>query len=403
MTTIRPHRSLILPAAVLLSLGLVLGGCGINAQSDAEAASSTEVRTADPVPTDALADFPAAADLTPPDEITGPSTAETVSGVEAVDSDETSQLPATVTDYGSKTVEVDDTSRILALDLYGTLADIVTGLGQGDSLVGRTTSNAGEQYADLPNVTENGHSLNAEAIMELRPTVVLMDSTLGPRAVIGQLRAAGIDVVEFTPDRHMADIDDHIEAVAAALGLPQTGEKLVAQVDAGLDHVEAIIDRMTPEKVDVSAAFLYVRGTANVFFVMGEDSGADELIDALGLGDAAKTANIEGIKPANNEALVALDPDLLLMMSDGLESTGGIDGLLERPGVAGTSAGANERVVDMADSQILSYGPNTPKVLLSLAYAIYAPDEIPTLEMPAAESDPAEGPAQHTATTSADD
>ena len=30
----------------------------------------------------------------------------------------------------------------------------------------------------------------------------------------------------------------------------------------------------------------------------------------------------------------------------------------------------------MADGQILSFGPNTPAVLLSLAQAVYAPDAV---------------------------
>ena len=60
-------------------------------------------------------------------------------------------------------------------------------------------------------------------------------------------------------------------------------------------------------------------------------------------------------------------------MTHGVESTGGLDGFLARPGVAENERGKSRRVVDMNDGQILSYGPNTPAVLLSLARAIYAP------------------------------
>ena len=48
--------------------------------------------------------------------------------------------------------------------------------------------------------------------------------------------------------------------------------------------------------------------------------------------------------------------------------------LVSRPGVEQTTAGKNRRIVDMDDGQILSFGPNTPAVLLSLAKAIYAPE-----------------------------
>ena len=64
-------------------------------------------------------------------------------------------------------------------------------------------------------------------------------------------------------------------------------------------------------------------------------------------------------------------PDLLLMMTHGLESTGGVRGLLDVPGVAETTAGTNSCVVDMSDYQILSYGPQFPATLAALAEAIY--------------------------------
>ncbi|MGG5753882.1 heme/hemin ABC transporter substrate-binding protein [Zafaria sp. Z1313] len=89
--------------------------------------------------------------------------------------------------------------------------------------------------------------------------------------------------------------------------------------------------------------------------------------------DAAGEAGITGTKPANAEALAALDPDVILVMSAGLESTGGLDGLLERPGVAQTTAGQKRRVVDVPDGQLLSFGPNSAAALLAIAEAVYAP------------------------------
>ena len=61
----------------------------------------------------------------------------------------------------------------------------------------------------------------------------------------------------------------------------------------------------------------------------------------------------------------------------GLDSVGGVDGLLERlPAIANTPAGQHRRIVDMQDSQVLSFGPRTAEVLNSLAVAIYAPESV---------------------------
>jgi iron complex transport system substrate-binding protein len=53
---------------------------------------------------------------------------------------------------------------------------------------------------------------------------------------------------------------------------------------------------------------------------------------------------------------------------------GGVDGLLaDKPAIALTKAGQNRRFVDMADGEILGFGPRTADVLDALARAIYAP------------------------------
>ena len=88
----------------------------------------------------------------------------------------------------------------------------------------------------------------------------------------------------------------------------------------------------------------------------------------------AAEIGLVGQRPMTDEALVAANPDLILVMTDGLPSVGGVDGLLEsKPAVALTTAGQNRRFVDMVDGEILSFGPRTAAVLDALARAIYAP------------------------------
>jgi iron complex transport system substrate-binding protein len=69
--------------------------------------------------------------------------------------------------------------------------------------------------------------------------------------------------------------------------------------------------------------------------------------------------------------MIAANPDVFLVMSDGLKSVGGIDGLSKVPGVAQTTAGRDKRVIDMADSVLLSFGPNTGRIIAALSHAMY--------------------------------
>ncbi|MFT4288868.1 heme/hemin ABC transporter substrate-binding protein [Nocardioides sp.] len=286
-------------------------------------------------------------------------------------------LPVTVTDAQGTKVKVTDTSRILALDLYGTLSQTVFNLGLGDYVVGRDISTQFEEARDLPLVTENGHELVAEKILELNPSLIITDSTLGPWDVILQMRDAGIPVVVTDSTRSMDNLASLTEEVAAALGVPEEGtelgERIQAEADAKIAEIAAIAPQNLTDKLRM--VFLYVRGQSGIYYMFGEGSGADSLITALGGYDVAGEIDWSGMKPVTDEGIISAQPDLILMMTKGLESVDGVDGLLDRlPALQQTPAGQKRRIVDMSDTAILSYGPRTAEVLNALAVAIYAPD-----------------------------
>lgn len=350
--------------AVIAAAALGLSGCGAAASEDAAAAPST----------------PPLADVTPvadPLAWQGPSTA--VAASTAIDpiTDGTPSLPATIVDSQGTEVTIADTSRILTLDIYGSLSRIVFELGLGDSVVARDTSSGFAEAAELPVVTENGHDLNAEAILEAAPTVILTDTSLGPWDTILQMRDAGIPVVVVDSHRSLESIDSLITQVASALGVSERGaalaERTVGAVDAKVAQIAAVAPADPAAKLRMM--FLYVRGQSGVYYLFGEESGADSLIEALGGIDVAGEIGWTGMRPVTDEALVDANPDLLIMMTKGLESVGGVDGLVEHlPAVAQTDAGRNRRIVDMSDTTVLSFGPAAASVLDALAVAVYAPE-----------------------------
>ena len=296
--------------------------------------------------------------------------------IEPVADETAPALPVTVTDSEGREVEITDVDRILPIDISGTIASTVFALGLGDQVVGRDSSTMFAGTEDLPVVTKTGHTLNAEAILELAPTVILTDTTIGPKEIRQQLRDAGIAVVVISSDRRLDTTDELVTEIATALGVPSRGAALIERLDADLDDALTEIAAVVPTDVEDRARmlFLYVRGNANIYYIFGEDSGADSLIDAVGGVDVAAEIGWEGMKPMTAEALVAAKPDVLVMMTDGLESVDGIDGLIERiPAIAETPAGANHRVIDMADSEILSFGPRSADVIGAIARALYAP------------------------------
>lgn len=293
--------------------------------------------------------------------------------------DPTPELPVTVTDTQGTEVTITDVSRVLALDVYGTLSRTVFELGLGEQLVGRDVSTQFPDAEGLPLVTQNGHDLNAEAILELDPTLIITDTSLGPWDVMLQMRDSDIPVVVVDSHRGLDNLTSLTEQVAAALGVPEAGAALAERVESEVAAVAEDIATVAPssENERLRTVFLYVRGASGIYYMFGEGSGADGLIEAIGGYDVSSEIGWAGMRPVTDEGLIAAQPELVLMMSAGLESAGGIDGLLERlPALAATPAGENQRFVDMADAQILGYGPLTADVLNALAVAVYAPEAV---------------------------
>lgn len=76
-------------------------------------------------------------------------------------------------------------------------------------------------------------------------------------------------------------------------------------------------------KDPIEGAFLYVRGTGSFLHPRSKE-GATALIRAVGAKDLATEKGINGVTPANAEALAKLNPEVIFTMSGGLESTEGL-------------------------------------------------------------------------------
>jgi iron complex transport system substrate-binding protein len=267
------------------------------------------------------------------------------------------KLPVTVDSSDGRRVTVRDASRILPLN--GGVAEIVFTLGLGDRVVGRDVTATFEEARKLPPVTK-AHDVSAESVLSLRPTVVLADTDTGPSEAIDQIRDAGIPVVVLDPATELADVSTRTTRIAGALGVPAAGKALNARIAKELKAARAAV----PEGSRPKVAFLYMRGSAAVYLMGGEGSGADSLIAAAGAVDAGVEAGLDKpFTPLTSEALAEAQPEVILMMSKGLESVGGVEGLMDVPGIRETPAGADRRIVALEDGVLLGFGPRTPLVI----------------------------------------
>ncbi|OEU86137.1 ABC transporter substrate-binding protein [Streptomyces abyssalis] len=275
------------------------------------------------------------------------------------------ELPARVTSADGHRVTVRDARRIVPLS--GSLSEIVYSLGLGKRVVARDITATFAQARKLPVVTR-AHDVSAESVLSLKPSVVLAETTTGPAEAVDQIREAGIPLVVLGPAQDLGDVGTRIAAVAKALGVDDAGDRLRERTDKRIDAVRDDLPGGDRPRV----AFLYLRGSASVYLLGGARSGASSLIEAAGGVDAGEESGIEkDFTAITSEALAKAAPDVILVMSKGLESVDGVDGLLKIPGVAETPAGADRRVAAIDDGILLNYGPRTDEVLKDLSRQIH--------------------------------
>lgn len=367
----RTRRALALATIALFGLGLTACQTG-GSTSGVDGAAAVEL--------------PPLSELTPaadPSNVEGPTTA-LIGGpsIEPRAEAPKAELPVTVTSHdrsGDTEVTVTDTSRILALSLSGSLGELVHAYGMTDQLVGRDISTNFPGTEDLPIVTKDGHSIDAEGVLALSPSVILTDGSIGPTDVVLQMRDAGIPVITVDRAIDAETTYETAQQVADALGVSDAAPPLISVLQQAIADKEAEVAQLLPEDPEQlpRVAFLYVRGTAGIYYLFGEGSGVDSLIRSIGALDVAEEIGWKGEKPMTDEALIAIDPDVILVMTKGLESAGGVEGLLEaQPSIALTTAGKNRRIVDVDDTLLFAGGTRIPDVIDGLARAIYAPDSL---------------------------
>ncbi|MGW5210104.1 heme/hemin ABC transporter substrate-binding protein [Streptomyces sp. NPDC004051] len=279
------------------------------------------------------------------------------------------ELPATVRSADGRKVTVERADRLVPLS--GSLGEIVFTLGLGDRVVARDVTATFEEASELPVVTR-GHDVSAESVLSLRPDLVIAEATSGPAEAMDQIRAAGIRVLVVAPAAGLDDVGPRIRAVADALGVPDAGRELTTRSE---QRIDAVGDSVPNEGPRPRVAFLYLRGSASVYLIGGRGSGATSLIEAAGAVDAGAESGLEkDFTAITSEALVKAAPDAILVMAKGLESVGGVDGLVEIPGVAQTPAGMDRRIVSVEDGVLLTYGPRTDQVLTSVVEQLYGTD-----------------------------
>lgn len=254
-------------------------------------------------------------------------------------------------------------SKVRIVALANGSAEVISALGLRKSIVGRDIASTTPELKSIPIVT-SGHQVLAEKVISLKPNLVIIDSAVGPKSAIDALRSAKIRVESIDEAWNVTDVYRKVTQVGVLIGEKEQAVQLVSSMKRVIEVGNKSIG-WTPRVV-----FLYLRGPSSIYLIGGKGSGADSLIDALGGIDVGALTQKNPFNTLTSEALVAARPDIILVMTKGLKSVGGIAGLRKLPGIMQTNAGKSSKILSVDDSLLLSFGPRTPMLLTKMAEAL---------------------------------
>jgi len=263
-------------------------------------------------------------------------------------------------------VAQDKAERVLSIG--GAVTEIIYALGEEDRLIGRdSTSSYPEAAVALPDVGYM-RALAPEGVLSIKPDLILAREGSGPPEAIDVIRSAGIPFVDVPEDFTAEGIGEAVDAVADALDVEEKGEALRAEISVQMDRLAD-----TVSQIDAKKRVLFILSMQDGrIMASGTGTAANGIIELAGAENAI--VDYEGYKQLTDEAIITLNPDVILMMDREGELDTPPETVLVHPAIATTQAAKDKALIRMDGLYLLGFGPRTASAALDLAKALYGDD-----------------------------
>ena len=232
-------------------------------------------------------------------------------------------------------------------------------LGLGEKIVGVTT------FCDYPEEAKKKPKIGGmsnpsiEAVLRLKPDIVVMTTGGNPKAFAERLKSVGIKIYVFTAKR-LSELPKGVRELGAALGVTEKADRFATDYESALagfrrKHLKTGMDK---RKV------LFVVWP-NPLIVAGPDSVMDDAITLVGGKNIAAGARAEYPK-FSIEEIIKRSPDTIFIGSGkGMEE--GVQGLLGR--LRNVPAVMQKRIFYVGDD-LYRLGPRTIRGIQDISRAM---------------------------------
>ncbi len=261
----------------------------------------------------------------------------------------------------------------------GSLSEWVVRLGGEGRLVGvDTTSLHPQSLRQLPSVGYQ-RALSAEGVLSLRPDILIGSEEMGPPPVVAQIAAAGVRVESLSAKPDLATLERNVLRLGELLGVPaQARERMAAYRQQLQDQAQWVAEARRTQAPPRVVMLLGHAGSN--LMAAGQGSLAVWLIEQA--GGESPVAH-QGYKALSNEALLALDPQVLIFADRSLHGEEARQALLKHnPLLQQTCAVRDGRLLALDPTLLVGgLGPRLPEGLAELSAAFYPSAQALTAEL----------------------
>ena len=251
----------------------------------------------------------------------------------------------------------------------GALSEWVVVLGGERKLVGvDTTSRHPVSLTQLPSVGYQ-RQLAAEGILALRPDLLLGSEEMGPPPVLEQLAAAGLHIERLTARAELHSLQANLQRLGQLLGDEVVAQRAFADYQVRLQTQRQWVEQAQRSQ-EAPGVLLLLGHAGGSPLVGGVDTAADWLINRAG---GRNLATHSGYKALSSEALLALDPQVVVFADRALEGDAARRAFLQQnPALASTRAAREGRLLALDPTLLVGgLGPRVPDGLAMLAAGFY--------------------------------
>lgn len=260
----------------------------------------------------------------------------------------------------------------------GSLSEWIVALGGESRLVGvDSTSLYPQSLRSLPGIGYQ-RALAAEGILALRPDILLGSEEMGPPPVLAQIKAAGVQIEQLSAKPTLPTLEHNLTRLGQLLGTEAQAAMLLADYRQRLQQQAAWVSAAQAKQA-APRVLMLLGHVGSGPMAAGQDTLAAWMIEQAG---GRNLTEHNSYKAISSEALLALDPEVVIIADRRLEGDAARAAMLEQnPALAQTLAAKNGRLLSLDPTLLVGgLGPRLPDGLAVLSAAFYPAAQALTAE-----------------------